>query len=159
MEISPKDVREEFKRADRGGRGYLFEGELQGMLRTLGVRLTSQRLQGFMDHIGAVRPPGQGMNTGRPYLTLNEFMNNRASFGTLEVPASRGRATMYTDTSRNIMAGLPPKKANECMRARITHMEPFYPSYLPTYLPTYMPTYSASSDYTLCGSLPSSLIR
>ena len=110
METSPADVKEEFARADRGGKGYLYEDELQGMLRTLGTRLTLQRLRGFMEHIAAVRPPGTGGSTGRPYLTLSEFMNNRASFMTLEVPVSKGRATLYTGTSRNIMAGLPPKK-------------------------------------------------
>lgn len=112
MELSPSDLKEAFAAQDSSGKGFLDEEGMYRCLQNVGVRMSRARLRDFMAHIAGVRMKGivNRPATSRPMISLAEFMNNRASFMTLDVPASKGHATLYTTTSVNTMAGTPPKK-------------------------------------------------
>jgi len=112
MELSPHELKEAFQAQDRSGQGYLDEQGMQNCLLSVGVRMSRARLRDFMSHIAGVRMQGivNRPPSSRPTISIMEFMNNRASFMTLDVPASKGHATLYTTTSTNVMAGIPPRK-------------------------------------------------
>jgi len=100
----------EFAAFDPRNQGRIGEEQLLAMLNRLGIRITREKVRHFMEHIAALRPGSNA--TARPYISFVEFMNNRAAFMMLEVPVSKGKATLYTGSSHNTMGGLPPRRVS-----------------------------------------------
>jgi len=106
MQLSPEQLRMAFTAHDHTGCGRLNANKMQDMLQSLGVSISREKLHIFMQHIAAQRPGGA---TPQGYITLREFLNNRAAFMTKQPPVSCGTATLFSGATIT-MQGTPPRK-------------------------------------------------